>query len=651
MTTHRPAAHPFPAPEGQTREPEGVEPERGKTGDGPRHAADPSPPDEARPADTATEPASDAGDPDDPENLAEWVDSLTEEESVPGLPRRVPRHAAPPSEDAEESSPAAVSRAELIQRLDALATLVRIGSDSVEPDLMRRSQKLLDHAGNRLRLSTDHTVVALAGGTGSGKSSLFNALSGLDLSEVGITRPVTSMPHACVWGKSGTAALLDWLEVPHHFRHTRASELDPGEGDLVGLVLLDLPDHDSVRTAHSAHAERILGAVDLMVWVLDPQKYADAAVHHRYLADLGGHGAVMVAVVNQVDKLSDREAEDCVFDLERLLERQGNSSPQILLTSTVTGQGVSELRDLLAATVGDRRASTDRLVADLDQVVGEFGRYAEPGEHDRPSWETLGGGVPDHVQETLSGYVATASGVTAVAAAVETDYEQRGTHNVAWPIGRIVGRLRRDPLRGIRSDFEQIRGGVEGSVGVQWAEVESAIDEAADSAAEGLPDGWPARVRDAAKSRATDLPEMLGSAVAAAATPPSRRSPTWWGWIRGLQYVFLALAVMALAWIAGAVVAALGGVELIAGMSDLRVTAFVVVVLVSVLLLGLFLNLGSRNLISVTASRLRESVEEHGRRQVRDVVQQHVLGPLHQELVEYQRFTVALSAARGNPQA
>jgi hypothetical protein len=28
---------------------------------------------------------------------------------------------------------------------------------------------------------------------------------------------------------------------------------------------------------------------DMFVWVLDPQKYADAAIHNRYLAPLASH--------------------------------------------------------------------------------------------------------------------------------------------------------------------------------------------------------------------------------------------------------------------------------------------------------------------------------------------------------------------------
>lgn len=618
----------------------------------------------------ATEPAEyRPGDPDDPVG---WVDSLVPEEGQGALPRRVPRHARhaepqqePLGEEPEHAAPAAAdppalvrdaqssdasgtstSRGELIERLDALAALVRIGQSSVDPEILDRARKLLDQAGTRLRLSTDHTVIALAGGTGSGKSSLFNALCGLDFSRVGITRPTTAVPHACVWGTRGAGQLLDWLEVPAHFRHSRSSELDPGDDDLIGLILLDLPDHDSVRSDNKSQVEQLLGSVDLMVWVLDPQKYADAAIHHRYLADLAGHREVMVAVLNQVDKLGDREAEDCVNDLRRLLENDAGQAPQILTTSTVTGEGVAELRRVLAQTVVRRHASIDRLAADLNRVSAEFAPYGDPGPSERPAWDTVGSGVAEYVQETLCGYVAAASGVTAVASAVETEYERRGAETVAWPLARLFRRLRRDPLSAIRSDFEQSRGGIEGSVGVQWAEVETAIGEAAANASEGLPDGWPERVRGAAKTYAAQLPELLGTAVARA-IPPRDLAPSWWEWVRGAQYTLLTIALCGVLWVAGSLLSVLGGISLVPGMQDLMLMVFAALMVVAALILGLLMSLGCRNLIGVAASRLRESAEERGRQQVRDVVVGSVLTPLHNELVEYQRFAAALNAARG----
>ena len=41
----------------------------------------------------------------------------------------------------------------------------------------------------------------------------------------------------------------------------------------------------------------------MLVWVLDPLKYADASVHRRYLVPLAGHAAVTTVVLNQVDTL------------------------------------------------------------------------------------------------------------------------------------------------------------------------------------------------------------------------------------------------------------------------------------------------------------------------------------------------------------
>ena len=87
---------------------------------------------------------------------------------------------------------------------------------------------VVDRAAARLRLSADHTVVAIAGATGSGKSSTFNALVGLDLAAVGVRRPTTSWASACVWGRDGADDVLDWLGIPERHRVVRDSMLDTG---------------------------------------------------------------------------------------------------------------------------------------------------------------------------------------------------------------------------------------------------------------------------------------------------------------------------------------------------------------------------------------------------------------------------------------
>src|SRR5215472_1577674 len=286
----------------------------------------------------------------------------------------------------------AAGRAGLSGRLGALARLVKTGWARTGPggfsaELLAEASDVLARADQRLMLSSNHTVVSLAGGTGSGKSSLFNQLAGADFSTVGVTRPVTRDTHACVWGMAGAGPLLEWLGIPRRHRYARASALSGGEQSMTGLVLLDLPDHDSVLGYATDIVDKLVGLSDVMIWVLDPQKYADFAVHRRFLVPLAGHSEVVAVVLNQCDLLTPTQIEECVQDLRRLLDSESLQDAQILVTSAKTGEGIEELRKLLIEAVTARRASAARIVADVDKVVAGFEPYGErvPGsEPDGP---------------------------------------------------------------------------------------------------------------------------------------------------------------------------------------------------------------------------------------------------------------------------
>ena len=274
-----------------------------------------------------------------------------------------------------------LAHSRLPARLASLQELTKIGSgrtgsEGFSQELLTEAETLLRRSGERMRMSASHTVVALAGGTGSGKSSLFNALAGANFSPAGVTRPTTKHSHACVWGMEGAAPLLDWLGVQRRHRYARASALDEGEASLTGMLLLDLPDHDSVVTGSAALVDRLVKLADMLVWVLDPLKYADASVHRRYLIPLAGHAAVTTVVLNQVDTLSPDQAADCESDLRRLLDAEGLSETQVLVTSATTGAGLDELRRVLAAAVAARQAATDRITADIDALLERFAVYA-----------------------------------------------------------------------------------------------------------------------------------------------------------------------------------------------------------------------------------------------------------------------------------
>jgi len=269
----------------------------------------------------------------------------------------------------------------LSERLSALARLVQIGSarvgqDGFDAGLLADADALLARAGERLRLSSQHTIAVLAGGTGSGKSSLFNQLAGAQFSPAGVLRPVTREPHACVWGMEGAGPLLDWLGIAPRRRYARSSALAEGERALTGLLLVDLPDHDSVLAGGSAEVKRLVAQADLMVWVLDPQKYADAAVHSRYLVPMAGHASVIAAALNQADLLTPEQAEDCVADLRRLLDAEGLHDARVLVTSATSAAGVADLRNALIETVIARQAALRRISADVDALAARFVPYA-----------------------------------------------------------------------------------------------------------------------------------------------------------------------------------------------------------------------------------------------------------------------------------
>ncbi|OUC91117.1 GTP-binding protein [Streptosporangium minutum] len=539
------------------------------------------------------------------------------------------------------------TRQGLGSRLAALARIVELGPGRVDPKLLAESGQLLLRAGDRLKLSPDHTVVALAGGTGSGKSTLFNSVSGLELSPTGVRRPTTARTHACVWGLDGAGPLLDWLQIQWRHRFARASALDKGESQLHGLILLDLPDHDSIRALTDTEADRLIQIADLVVWVLDPQKYADASTHRRYVTELAGHDAVTIFVLNQVDRLDPEELAECVADLEDLLRREGVEKPVIVTTSAITGKGVDALRAVLAETVAGRRAAVQRLEADLDRLTLRLAKIM-PAD----GTPAASAAIDDARRIGLTDALCDAVGVPAVGEAMENVYGVRSMEWVGWPYTRWAAKLRPDPLNSLRlGDLrDEIRGLTGGSVSAQPAEVDNAVQALADGLTSGMHEAWRNGIRDAARSRSAQLPQVLSEELSEVA-PRLDRVPGWWRLLLIWQYLLVLLFVAGLAWFGTALAyGVFGAGQLPAGLAVFGEAAslpWVGLMALSVLGLGLLTAVASRNFVALGAGSERDRLEREMRRRVGGVAGSMVIEPVERELARYNEFYSAMRSVQG----
>ncbi|MFC5151027.1 GTPase [Streptomyces amakusaensis] len=408
-------------------------------------------------------------------------------------------------------------------RLDALRELVGLSSTRVESETLAEAGRVLDEASARQRLSARHTVVAIAGATGSGKSTLFNALAQVPLSETGLRRPTTSAPIACSWSE-GSAGLLDRLAIPPRLRRR---PLAGGADELSGLVLVDLPDHDSAMVRHREQVDRVLALVDAVIWVVDPEKYADAALHERYLRPLAGHAEITFVVLNQVDRLPGEAADQVLDDLRRLLDEDGMALGEhgepgatVLALSALSGDGVDELRDVLGTFVQERTAPARRLAADVDAAAaGLRAAYVAEGLT----------GLDERAREDFADRLAEAVGAKAAGEAAEREWRRHAIRACGTPWLRLWRWYERKRLPGNGSGVSPATAPVEEELTARQR-VEQAVRTVADAAAAGLPAPWAQAVREAAVRGADGLPEALDDLAAreAAATGKRPLRPAWW---------------------------------------------------------------------------------------------------------------------------
>jgi GTP-binding protein EngB required for normal cell division len=538
-----------------------------------------------------------------------------------------------------------VSRgSDLGDRVEGLGQAAQAARGRLDDRVVDEAEVAVTRVATRLGLAADHTVVALAGATGSGKSSTFNALAGVELSSVGVRRPTTSWATACVWGKEGATELLEYLGIAPRHQVMRDSLLDLGKEDraLQGVVLLDLPDHDSTEVSHHLEVDRLIELADLMVWVLDPQKYADAAIHDRYLAPLATHKGVMLVVLNHIDEVPPDRRQAMLDDIRRLVDADGLSGVPVLATSARTGEGIDELRDEIARRVRAKKVTRARLEADVRQAAVRLQGASGTSTHPELSKARIA---------ALDDALAVAAGVPTVVGAVESATRIRANRATGWPVTAWLSRLRPDPLKRLHLDLgkdgKQYTGRGRTSVPaptmVQRASVDSEVRAVADEVSAPLARPWAESVRRASVSRLPDLNDRLDSALAATDLDAAR-IPAWAWFVRVLQWLLLIAALAGAVWLG---VLATDRYLNVSEPSTPDVAGFPVptVLLLGGVVLGIALSLVCRLLVSGTARSRARSADRRLRSAIAEVADELVVAPVRAELAAYDQVREGLGRA------
>lgn len=540
------------------------------------------------------------------------------------------------------------SSSHLQVRLEALNTARELAEGRVDGHQLGAVYGVLDRASSRRSLSSAHTVVGIFGPTGSGKSSLLNALTGTNLARVAARRPTTAEPLAVVWDEDGSSDLLDWLQVSNRHvmpdsapllavasKNRRTRREEGGEG---GLILLDLPDFDSTALGHRAIVERLAGQVDVLLWVTDPQKYADAALHREFLEPLATHEAVILVALNQSDRLSEKDLAQVTQSLKQILAAEGHGSAVVHAISAQNGTGLRSLAEEVRAIVRRNEAATGRLSADVDVAVDSLREFTGP-ELPPPS---------KAARTALSDRLADATGADAVIDAVVRSYRRDAHAVTGWPVTRWLGNLRADPLRRLNLR----RGDVQEFVGrtslpepgpAQRASVDRALRTFGEELSAGAVEPWHTAIRDAARSPEPELLERLDEAVAR--TDFSSGSRAWWWPVAGvLQWLFLAAMVVGIGWLA--VLAGLGFLQFPVPESP-RVEGIPVPTLLAVggVVAGIAVGILCAALARLGARRRGKRVRRRLVASIAETTEAVAVGPATAEIERYNSFVQAVSRA------
>jgi GTPase SAR1 family protein len=245
------------------------------------------------------------------------------------------------------------------------------------------------------KVSSPCLWVIFLGGTGTGKSTLFNAFVGKPLSRTGMERPITAGPVVYAHQECPIEQRFPFEGMEATRLEAEDPDLEPATGmpghllilehhrtEWSHLVLVDTPDVDSVEDAHRRVAEDLYCLSDAVVFITSQEKYADE-VPYRFLSKVFHDHKLYYVVLNKAETRAKKEdliktvqSEDMPIAAEKVwLIPYAPAKP---LTWFSKHQAFEDLRlallhDLSKDNLDDlHHAAITSLAHNLDQSIAEL---------------------------------------------------------------------------------------------------------------------------------------------------------------------------------------------------------------------------------------------------------------------------------------
>jgi hypothetical protein len=382
-----------------------------------------------------------------------------------------------------------------------------------------------------------------------------------------------------------------------------------------------------------------------MVWVLDPQKYADAAIHDRYLAPLATHQEVILVVLNHIDEVPPDRRQSMLDDVRRLVDADGLTQVPVLATSARDGEGIDALRSEIAERVQAKKVTRSRLEADLRGAAVRLRQASGSSGHPELSSARI---------LALEDAFADAAGVPTVVHAVESATRLRGRRATGWPVTSWLSRLRPDPFKRLKLDVGKDgqalagrhRTSVPPATQVQRARVDAEVRAVADEVSTPLARPWAESVRRASVTRLPELNDRLDVALSRTHLD-TERVPGWARLVRLVQWLLLLVAAAGLIWSAVLLADPWFGVHrpTTPDVADVAGFPAPVLLLLGGVVLGVLVSLACRFLVAATARSRARAADHRLRSAIASVAEELVVAPVRGELAAYDTVREGLARA------